>query len=148
MLLKKVEDNGVIKATYSSSNICASTYNKATRALEIIFTNGGKYKYNDVTLTDYTRFELADSQGAVVNSHIKKYVTENLGKVDTTQIIAEITQLKEADRKQELENASIVMIHKLKALITYHEHQDKIDVDLFNKALESMNGYKTKLEAK
>ena len=104
MLLKKLDNNGEIRATYSSSNIVSSIYDKATKALTIIFTNGGQYKYSDVSLTDYTRFELADSQGAVHNSHIKKHTFETLAKVDTKALLVEVSELKDAEKKQLLEN--------------------------------------------
>ena len=73
MLLKTQEQDNKKKSIYASSNICASIYDKSTSALTILFNNGGQYVYEGVTNTDYTRFEMADSQGAVFNSHIKKY---------------------------------------------------------------------------
>jgi hypothetical protein len=52
MILKKQEKDNVVKAIYESSNICASTYNKQTKDLVIIFNNGGQYKYpNAVSYT-------------------------------------------------------------------------------------------------
>jgi uncharacterized protein Veg len=148
MLLKKLENNGEIKATYSSSNIVSSIYNKATKALTIIFTNGGQYKYSDVSLTDYTRFELADSQGAVHNSHIKKHTFETLAKVDTKALLVEISDLKTAEKKQLLEDSAIVMTHKLQGILTYYQVQGTIEPDLFKKGLDAMLDYKTKSEAK
>jgi hypothetical protein len=85
MLLKKQEKDNVTKAIFSSSNICASTYDRTTKNLTIIFNKGAQYKYPNVSETDYTRFELADSQGVVFNSHIKKYDFEKLDNVDTSQ---------------------------------------------------------------
>jgi hypothetical protein len=73
MILKKQTKDNLVKAIYASSNICASTYDTQTKDLVIIFNNGGQYKYPNVSETDYTRFEIADSQGAIFNSHIKKY---------------------------------------------------------------------------
>ncbi len=147
MLLKKLENNGEIRATYSSSNIVSSIYDKATKALTIIFTNGGQYKYSDVSLTDYTRFELADSQGAVHNSHIKKHTFETLAKVDTKALLVEVSELKDAEKKQLLEDASIVMIHKLQLLLKLHSTTGDVDADLFKKGLDAMVDYKAKLEA-
>lgn len=94
MILKRKEKDGIIKAIYSSSNICASVYNTVTNELTIIFSNGGQYKYTEVTKTDYMRFETADSQGSVISSHIKKYTTSKLDNVDTTEILKEVEQLK------------------------------------------------------
>ncbi len=104
MILKKQEMDTVTKAIYDSSNICASTYDRANRNLTIIFNNGGQYKYANVSETDYTRFELADSQGAIFNSHIKKYAFEKLGKVDASSLLTEITSLK--NEKKDSSNSS------------------------------------------
>jgi hypothetical protein len=94
MILKRKEKDGIIKAIYSSSNICASVYNNITNELTIIFSNGGQYKYNDVAKTDYMRFETADSQGSIMNTNIKKYTATKLDKVDTTEILKEVADLK------------------------------------------------------
>ena len=93
MILKKQEKNGKIKAMYSSSNICASIYDTTTNELTLIFNNGGQYKYTGVSNTDYMRFEIADSQGSVMNTHIKKYPFTKLDKVDTTEILKEVEEL-------------------------------------------------------
>lgn len=93
MILKKQEKNGKIKAMYSSSNICASIYDTTTNELTLIFNNGGQYKYTGVPNTDYMRFEIADSQGSVMNTHIKKYPFTKLDKVDTTEILKEVAEL-------------------------------------------------------
>lgn len=93
MILKKQEKNGKIKAMYSSSNICASIYDTTTNELTLIFNNGGQYKYTGVSNTDYMRFEIADSQGSVMNTHIKKYPFTKLDKVDTTEILKEVAEL-------------------------------------------------------
>ena len=100
MILKRKEKEGVVKAIYSSSNICASVYNTITNELTIIFSNGGQYKYVDVAATDYMRFETADSQGSVLNTHIKKYTTTKLDNVDTTEILKEVEQLKDQEEPQ------------------------------------------------
>jgi hypothetical protein len=90
MLLKKVEKENFIKSLYESSNILASIYDTTTGDLEIIFKAGTKYKYANVSKTDYMRFEIADSQGAVFNTHIKKYAYEKLGNVNTELITEEL----------------------------------------------------------
>ena len=104
MILKKQEKDSITKAIYDSSNICASTYDRANRDLTIIFKNGGQYKYTNVSETDYTRFELADSQGAIFNSHIKKYAFDKLGKVDASSLLTEISSLK--NEKKDSSNSS------------------------------------------
>jgi hypothetical protein len=93
MILKKQEKNGKVKAMYSSSNICASVYDTATGDLTLIFNNGGQYQYAGVSKADYMRFEMADSQGSVMNTHIKKYPFTKLDKVDTTEILKEVQDL-------------------------------------------------------
>jgi hypothetical protein len=93
MILKKQEKNGKVKAMYSSSNICASVYDTASGDLTLIFNNGGQYQYAGVPKTDYMRFEMADSQGSVMNTHIKKYPFTKLDKVDTTEILKEVQDL-------------------------------------------------------
>lgn len=82
MILKRADEDGFIKATYDSSNIFASTYDTKTNDLIILFKKGTQYKYGNVSRTDYTRFEIAESQGSVFNTHIKKYKFEILPSID------------------------------------------------------------------
>jgi hypothetical protein len=98
MVLKIVEKDGKTKAIYSSTNICASTYDNTSGDLTLIFTNGGQYKYTSVSKADYMRFEMADSQGSVMNTHIKKYPTTKLDKIDTAMILKEVKELSEANK--------------------------------------------------
>ena len=88
MILKKQEKNGIIKAMYASSTICASIFNTENRDLTVIFNNGGQYKYSSVELTDYTRFETSDSNGTTFNTYIKKKYTnfENLDKLSELEL--------------------------------------------------------------
>ena len=94
MILKKQEKDNVIKAIYDSSNILASIYNKENMDLTLIFKKGAQYKYPNVTLTDYTKFEIAESQGIIFNSHLKKYTFEKLQEINPTELITEIDKLK------------------------------------------------------
>ena len=123
MILKRQEKEGRIKAIYSSSNICASVYNTVTNELTLIFTSGLQYKYTDVSKADYMRFETADSQGSVMNTHIKKYTSTKLDKVDTTEILKEVEQLKveteseitpDAATKEMLQSMSDIISNYLK----------------------------------
>ena len=132
MILKKQEQNNLVKAIYASSNICASTYNTQTKDLVIIFNNGGQYKYPNVSETDYTRFELADSQGVVFNSHIKKYDFEKLDKVDTATIIKEVNELKDADKQIKVNHYTKEMITKMQAVVAYYETTDSMDFFLIS----------------
>jgi hypothetical protein len=141
MLLKKQEKDNVTKAIYASSNICASTYDRTTKNLTIIFNKGTQYKYPNVSETDYTRFELADSQGVVFNSHIKKYDFEKLDSVDPSSILIEVTELKEADNKARVQHVTKSMVAAINAVAVYHETTESIDPALYTKMKSAMDEY-------
>ena len=141
MILKKQEKNNLVKAIYESSNICASTYNNQTKDLVIVFNNGGQYKYTNVSETDYTRFEIADSQGAIFNSHIKKYNFEKLDKIDVVSIIKEVNELKDADKQIKVNHYTKEMIEKMRAVIQYYETTNSIDPILHTKLKSSIDDY-------
>lgn len=103
MLLKRVEKESLVKAIYDSSNILASKYDKKTKDLTITFKRGAQYKYIGVSAADYMRFETAESQGAVLNSHIKTYQFEKGETIDSNIIVEEIDKLKneEVIKRQE-----------------------------------------------
>lgn len=90
MILKRVEKEGIVKAIYKSSNVLASKYDKASGALTITFNKGTQYTYNNVPATDYTRFEIAESQGKILNGTIKKYEYTKGEDIDPSKIIAEV----------------------------------------------------------
>jgi hypothetical protein len=98
MLLKKTEKDGVVKALYESSNILASKWDG--KDLTVIFKRGATYIYNDVSNTDYVRFETADSQGAVLNAKIKAYSYSKGDDVNEITIINEINEAKDANLKK------------------------------------------------
>jgi hypothetical protein len=141
MLLKKQENDNVTKAIYASSNVCASTYDRTTKNLTIIFNNGGQYRYTNVSETDYTRFELADSQGVIINSHIKKYDFEKLDKVDPNLILLEVNQLKEAEKKVKIQHTTKTMVEKIQSVITYYETTENIDPVLYSKMKAAIEEY-------
>jgi|DEB0MinimDraft_12_1074336.scaffolds.fasta_scaffold00503_5 hypothetical protein len=114
MLLKRTANEGVVKSFYESSNILASEYKENVNELTIVFKHGGQYKYFDVPLTDYTRFEMADSQGKVLNTHIKKYSFEALGKIDAEIISEEVKAL----IKEELQGYAEALKTKMLELIS------------------------------
>ena len=58
---------------------------------------GQEYLYENVTATDYTRFELADSQGKVLNSHIKAYTFKKLDDVNPKSIEESILTYRSAE---------------------------------------------------
>lgn len=97
MLLKRVEKENVVKAIYDSSNILASKYDKNSKKLTITFKRGAQYIYNDVSASDYMRFETAESQGAILNSHIKPYSFEKGEIVDADLIVEEIDKIKKEE---------------------------------------------------
>lgn len=145
MLLTKHEKDGVINSLYSSSNICASAYEKTEKKLIITFSNGGQYLYEDVSFTDYTRFEMADSQGSVVNSHIKKYSFKNLGKVNTKDILDLINVLKEAESKALVIHTAKTMIGLIKSVSTYYDSTDKIEPNMLASLKNAIKDYEDKL---
>ena len=58
------EENGIIEATYDSSNIASSKFEKETNTLYITFVKGGLlYKYENVDPSDYYYLQYAESTG-------------------------------------------------------------------------------------
>jgi hypothetical protein len=141
MLLKKQENDNVTKAIYASSNVCASTYDRTTKNLTIIFNNGGQYRYTNVSETDYTRFELADSQGVIINSHIKKYAFEKLDKVDTNEILLEVSSLKDFEKKTKITHYSKTLVTAMDAVSVYFQSTDIINPELYSKMKLAMDDY-------
>jgi len=94
MILERVEKDKLVKAIYESSNIVASTYNKNNKDLNIIFKHGGSYTYQNVSETDYMRFETADSQGKILNSNLKSYAFLKHDNVDVDVVIKKIKAIK------------------------------------------------------
>lgn len=95
MIISRVENGDIIKGYYKSSNISLSEYNKGTKDLTITFNYGGVYKYTNVKDKDYFRFELSESQGTILNSHIKGYAYVQLDSVDKSyvkKILKEVRQ--------------------------------------------------------
>ena len=54
-----------------STAILSYAYDPALRELEVRFTGGGGYVYEDVSPEDFAAFEAAPSKGAFVNRRIK-----------------------------------------------------------------------------
>ena len=127
MILKRQEKDGIVKAMYDSSNIVASIYNNNNSDLEIIFKAGTKYRYPSVSKSDYMRFEIAESQGVVFNTHIKKYKAEKLANVDISQILVETESLKIDEDKALKEGATKQLVEKIKYL-SYLAEKDNVDV--------------------
>ena len=142
MILKRQEKDGIVKAMYDSSNIVASVYNNETSDLEIIFKAGTRYKYPNVSKSDYMRFEIAESQGAVFNTHIKKYTYEKLANFDVSQLLVETESLKIEEEKALKDGVVKKIIDKIKHL-SYIEDKDSVDVLI--ESLEKFNTESTEL---
>lgn len=98
MIISRKENNNIIKGYYDSSNILVSEYDTTTRNLSITFKHGGVYKYLGVPNKDYYRFELAESQGKVLNSHIKStFDVEQMDSVNPAEIKRELKQIREEE---------------------------------------------------
>jgi hypothetical protein len=122
MLLTRIENNGLIKAMYSSSTICGSTFETKTNDLTVIFNNGGRYKYPNIELSDYTRLETSDSSGSVFNTYIKKKYTnfeklENLPADKLKQLLDQIETLKVAEDKASTDGKAKVLVLAMNQLI-------------------------------
>ena len=74
------EENGIIEATYDSSNIASSKFEKDTNTLYISFVKGGLvYKYENVEPSDYYYLQYAESTGKAFIDKIKnKYTGEKI----------------------------------------------------------------------
>ena len=56
----------------TSSLITSTSYNENQNELYVEFINGGKYKFQEVTATEYSDFCAAESQGSFFNKNINK----------------------------------------------------------------------------
>ena len=145
MLLKRQEKDNIIKAMYDSTNILASIYNRDTNDLTLIFNKGTQYKYPKVSMTDYTRFELAESQGKVFNTHIKQYAFEKLeGTIDPALLITEIQSIKVDEAKALLEGKQLGVVKLMKGLLidetkSFTEEQLKPLQDAITNYLTELN---------
>ena len=138
MILKRQEKNGKIKAMYSSSTICASIFDTTTKDLTVIFNNGGQYKYPSVDLTDYTRFETAESNGTTFNTYIKKKYSnfEKLDKLEDAAvkaILTEVEQLKGAEDSAALEGRTKAMLETITGVLSTYISTGKISQDVIEK---------------
>lgn len=146
MILKRQEKNGKIKAMYSSATICASVFDTTTKDLIVIFNNGGQYKYPSVDLTDYTRFETAESNGSTFNTYIKKKYT-NFEKMDKLEegtikaILKEIGELKEAEEKASMEGVTKAMMEAMAIALASYVSTGKVEYDVLKKLQTKMDAY-------
>jgi hypothetical protein len=117
MILKRQEKDEIIRAMYDSSNILGSVYDKKSQDLTLIFNKGKQYKYPKVKPTDYTRFELAESQGKVFNSHIKTYSFEKLDDINPDNIIEEISNIKKIEAEALVKYKQMKLVNIMKSLV-------------------------------
>jgi hypothetical protein len=142
MILKRQETDGIIKAIYSSSNICASTYNTTNNDLVVIFNHGGQYRYTNVSKTDYMRFETADSQGSILNTHIKKYASSKMDGVNVDEIMKEVETLKEEDDKHiSPEVATKTMLETMNDIIGSYIKSGNITTTSLNELKKGISTY-------
>jgi hypothetical protein len=147
MLLKREEKNGIIEAIYESSNILSSTYDNNTNELIITFKHGKRYKYENVSKSDYMRFETADSQGVVFNSHIKKYVFERIDDFDVKAQITEAEKLKIEEDKALLKAKELDLYSQLKFSTLFIEEGNLgSDGKIKENFIETILKLKTKIE--
>ena len=143
MIISRVENNGIVNGLYNSSNILASEYNKTSKDLIITFGYGGKYKYLEVSLTDFTRFESAESQGKVLNSHIKtNYGFEKLENGDVKLIKESITDA----YNDEVESFKESIILQMKENLDYQEKNDNFHMVQLDGLFKTYKIYKEKKE--
>ena len=125
MLLKRQEKDNLIKAMYDSSNVIASIYNTQTNDLDIIFKAGTKYRYTNVSKPDYMRLEIAESQGVVFNTHIKKYPAHKIEeRIDMSKILSESDDLKAKEDTAFLEGKRKTLVTALKDAIEINEKME------------------------
>lgn len=137
MLIQKVTDGSKIKAIYESSNILASSYDKTTKQLIITFKRGVQYRYFDVSFTDYSRFELAESQGAILNTHIKQYKTEKGDTVDSNLILEEIQKAKQNNLVQR----QLEIISALDEIVTKYNQESILSESEIRATITKLENY-------
>ena len=104
-----------------------------------------KYVYHGVTFRDFTRFEIADSQGIALNKTIKKkYGFDNLGKIDTKFITEEIKSIKDAD----LNDLGERIINQMNMLIKENNENDTYPKNLLYNLKNSISNYENKRDSK
>jgi hypothetical protein len=126
MLMKRNNKNGIIEVMYDSSNILSSIYDEDnTNDLIIVFKNGGKYKYPKVSKADYMRFEMAESQGVVFNSHIKKYAFEKLENISVDDLMSKLNEsneLKNTEKERAIKAKRDFILSKIKQIAEFDEN--------------------------
>ena len=137
MLLKRTQSENLIEATYDSSNILSSKYDKDSKKLIITFKRGIQYTYLNVIPSDYLRFETAESQGSVLNSHIKSYSFEKGEVIDANIIEVEINKLK----NEELRLKQQSIISDMELIINDFDIDSEFKESKLNNLVNKINQY-------
>jgi|TARA_R110000803_G_scaffold107605_2_gene175755 hypothetical protein len=69
---KETIDGRMIINEYDSSNLKSTQYNTETSELIVEFKKGGKYSYEKVPISIFTKLRLAESQGSFFAKKISK----------------------------------------------------------------------------
>ena len=73
MALKSEKISGkLIINEYASTNLKSSQYNTETKELIIEFKKGGKYSYDKVPISIFTKMRMAESQGSYFSKNISR----------------------------------------------------------------------------
>lgn len=137
MLLKRTQKENLVESTYDSSNILSSKYDKDSKKLTITFKRGVQYTYMDVSASDYLRFETAESQGAVLNSHIKSHSFEKGDVVDAKVIQEEIDKLK----REELILMQQSIIDDMESIISEFDMDGEFKENKFKNLTNKIKSY-------
>lgn len=129
MILRRDVKGNLVTAYYNSSNILSSIYDTNNKTLEVVFKRGARYLYENVDNVDYMRFELADSQGQVLNSHIKKYTFSKLDAIESKKLEEDVDKFKEL----EIQNVVTGVIDRLLTIIS---SSDEHSPDTLNKIIK------------
>ena len=124
MILRRESKGDKTTAYYKSSNVLSSVYDFANKTLEVTFKRGARYIYEGVENLDYMRFELADSQGKVLDTHIKKYRVSKLDDIEPKLVEDDI------EKYVELEITNIVssVVDRVLSIISSSDTYNSPDI--------------------
>lgn len=129
MILRRDVKSNQVTAYYNSSNILSSIYDTNNKTLEVVFKRGARYLYENVDSVDYMRFELAESQGKVLDSHIKKYTFTKLDVIEPKKLEEDVDKFKEL----EIQNVVTGVIDRLLTIIS---SSDEHSPDTLNRIIK------------
>ena len=67
----KVKNNMQSYIVENSSNIAEGIYDSNSCNLIVVYKNGGRYRYQNVTVEQWNNFKNSDSKGRFINQNIK-----------------------------------------------------------------------------